>query len=357
MKAAVACLLGVAGFSGVVAAEERPLICFGNEPSWSVDLTEPGVARFATPDQEAVTYRGQATRHAFLPETLWRGSPAAGRDLVVWLQDSTCTDNMSGTQLPVTARASTPDGRFLSGCCRVPAKAAAAGAAVGLEGAAWRLTELPGAQSAALAKLARPVTLRFESGRLTGFAGCNSFSGGYRLEGGQLVIGQLASTQMACPEPGSSIETAFHKALSGTLRYAVDGDHLSATNASGDTLHFRREPPPQLAGVDWKVTSFNNGRQAVVGVLGDSNLTLSFEDGKVTGSAGCNSFHGTYATEGSRLQLGPLATTRRACEEPLMTQEREFLAALTSAVSWSIDGNVLDMHRADGERAIWAVSE
>jgi heat shock protein HslJ len=40
-----------------------------------------------------------------------------------------------------------------------------------------------------------------------------------------------------------------------------------------------------------------------------------------------------------------------------MTQEREFLAALASAVTWSIDGNVLDMHRADGERAIWAVAE
>ncbi len=74
MRAAVACLLGVAGFSGVVAAEEQPLICFGNEPSWSVDLTEPGVARFATPDQEAVTYRGQATRHAFLPETSYPGA-------------------------------------------------------------------------------------------------------------------------------------------------------------------------------------------------------------------------------------------------------------------------------------------
>jgi heat shock protein HslJ len=40
-----------------------------------------------------------------------------------------------------------------------------------------------------------------------------------------------------------------------------------------------------------------------------------------------------------------------------MTQEKQFLAALTSAVTWSIEGNVLDMHRADGERAIWAVSK
>jgi len=216
---------------------------------------------------------------------------------------------------------------------------------------------LPGTQSAALAKLDRPVTVRFESGRLSGFAGCNNFSGSYTLEGDQLKIGPVASTQMACPEPGSSVETAFHKALSGTLRYSVDGDALQATTAAGDTLRFQREPPPQLAGVTWKVTSFNNNRHAVVGVLGESSLTMSFKDGKVSGSAGCNNFHGTYATEGGKLQLGPLGTTRRACEEPLMTQEREFLAALASATTWSIDGNVLDMHRADGERAIWAVAD
>jgi len=264
---------------------------------------------------------------------------------------------MSGTKLPVTARVSTPDGRFLSGCCRVPAQAAGGSAPARLDGAAWRLTELSGVQSAALAKLDRPVALRLESGRLSGFAGCNNFSGSYALTGDQLKIGPVASTQMACPEPGSSIESAFHKALSGTLRYAVDGDHLTATTASGDTLRFQREPPPQLAGVNWKVTSFNNNRHAVVGVLGESSITMSFKDGQVAGSAGCNNFHGKYSTEGSKLQVGPLATTRRACEESLMTQEREFLAALASAVTWSIDGNVLDMHRADGERAIWAVTK
>jgi heat shock protein HslJ len=227
----------------------------------------------------------------------------------------------------------------------------------GLEGGTWRLEELPGAQPAALAALKRPVTMRLESGRLSGFAGCNNFTGSYSLDGSQLKIGPVASTQMACPEPGSSIESAFHKALSGSLSIAVDGDHLTATTASGDTLRFRQEPPPQLAGVEWKVTSFNNNRHAVVGVLGESSISLSFRDGEVAGSAGCNRFHGKYSTEGNKLQVGPLATTRRACEEPLMSQEREFLAALASAVTWSIDGNVLDMHRADGERAIWAIAE
>jgi putative lipoprotein len=85
-------------------------------------------------------------------------------------------------------------------------------------------------------------------------------------------------------------------------------------------------------------------------------ITLSFGAGEVSGNAGCNAFRASYTTEGPRIRLGPAATTRRACEEALMTQERLFLAALASAVTWSIDGNVLDMHRADSERAIWAVA-
>ena len=357
MKSSATWLLCMIGLSGAAAADEAsPLICFGNEPSWSVDLTETGVARYSTPDQSPVPYKGKATRHAFLKESVWRGSGASG-DLVVWMQDKTCSDGMSDTQHPVTARVSLPDGRFLSGCCRVPARNAAAVAPVPLEGTAWQLEEIGGPKPVSAQGLARPVTLRFESGRLSGYSGCNNFSGGYRIEDGRLAVGPVASTQMACPEPGASIERAFHQALAGTLQYSIDGDALTLASASGATLRFGRQPPPRLAGVKWKVTSFNNGRQAVVGVVGDSRLEISFDDGKVSGDAGCNTFHGNYTSGDGTVAIGPLATSRRACEEPLMTQEREFLAALASAVKWSIDGNALDMHRADGERAIWAVAE
>src|SRR5215510_5562882 len=40
-----------------------------------------------------------------------------------------------------------------------------------------------------------------------------------------------------------------------------------------------------------------------------------------------------------------------------MTQEREFLKALESAVRWNVQGGRLDMHRADGERALDATPE
>lgn len=338
----------------VAIAGEQPLICFGNEPSWSVHLTEPGVARFATPDSDPVAYRGAATRHEILRETLWRGSPAAGRDLVVWLQEVACSDGMSETKHPVTARVSSPDGRFLSGCCRSAEAVPAVTSDRALEGATWQLT---GDNPKGLAQLARPVTVRFEAGRVHGFSGCNSLSGGYRLDGEHLKLEAMAGTMMACPEPAMSIENAFHGVFSGTLRYAVEGDELTVSTAGGETLRFARVAPPKLAGSNWKVTSYNNNRQAVVGVIGDPEITLSFSDDTVSGSAGCNTFRASYTVEGSGIRFGPAVTTRRACKAELMTQESLFLAALASAVTWSIDGNVLDMHRADSERAIWAVAK
>lgn len=58
--------------------------------------------------------------------------------------------------------------------------------------------------------------------------------------------------------------------------------------------------------------------------------------------------------EGNALRIGPLATTRDACEDPVMAQEREFIRALESAASWEIARGVLAVHRADGERVLWA---
>lgn len=99
----------------------------------------------------------------------------------------------------------------------------------------------------------------------------------------------------------------------------------------------------------------NNGRSAVVGPHVGTTLTVRFEDGTVSGDAGCNRFHGTYARDGAQLRVdAAMATTRKHCPDEIMQQEREFLAALQSAVTWAIDRGMLDMHRADGERALIA---
>ena len=340
-------------------AAEPQLICFGNEPSWSLQFSERGRARLMLPDQKPAEYRGRETRLDALKERSWRGKPASGKggDVVAFLRESACSDGMSDTKHPLTARVSLPDGRLLAGCCRIPVSSnAASPASLTIEGPTWQLTDLGGQSPGVAGTAMRPVTARFEGGRVSGFSGCNQYMGGYTLDRDSVVIDSLAGTMMACPEPQMALEKAVLGALTGTLRYAITGDRLTLTPASGAPLAFQAEPAPALEGVNWGVTGFNNGRQAVVSPVLGTTLTMIFDKGLVHGSSGCDTYRAAYTSEGNHLSIGPAVTTRKTCSaEGVMQQEREFLAALESVKVWAISGGMLDVHRADGERVLNAI--
>ena len=58
---------------------------------------------------------------------------------------------------------------------------------------------------------------------------------------------------------------------------------------SGNMI-FSPVAPPSLTRVTWRVTGVNNGREAVVSVLPETQLTAVFgEDGRVSGDTGCDS--------------------------------------------------------------------
>jgi heat shock protein HslJ len=343
----VAVLLALVATTAPVAAQETPLVCFGTEPFWRLGLVEPGEARFSTVDSSEVTFRGAAQALAHRGETVWRGAGADGGELVAFLREEACSDQMSDAVHPFTINVSLPDGRHLAGCCRRQGEQA------GLEGAEWRLTELAG--EALPAGRQQAVSVRFTEGRVQGFTGCNQFNGPYTLEGERFTLGNLGVTQMACPEPAMSLERGFLDAFSGAFNLAVVGDTLTLDPPEGGApLVFARQAAPALAGVEWEVTGFNNGRQAVVGLLPDTRITLQFDDGLVSGSSGCNRFSGSFSSGEGTLTIGMLRLTRMACESEVMEQEQQFLAALQSATTWAIVRGMLDMHRADGERALTA---
>ena len=334
--------------------QEQPLICFGNEPSWRLDLPGTGQARFSTPDGAAVDYVGAVNTLTHRGEAVWRGRPAdaPGGELVAFLREGPCSDQMSDTSHPYSVNVSLPDGRHLAGCCRL---SEAPAAAAGLEQGPWLLAELAGVSLPA-GQGRNAVTVSFEAGRVHGFSGCNQFMGSYRLDGGRLALGPIGGTMMACPGPAMALERAFLDAFSGVLQVAVSDDGLVLTPVNGrDALRFQRAAPPRLEGVRWEVTGYNNGRQAVVGPKLGTRLTLMFKDGQVSGSSGCNRFHGSFKVDGKMLAIGSLATTRMACEEAVMAQEQEFLRALQSAETWAIVRGMLDVHRGDGERVLMAI--
>lgn len=344
--------------SPAAAGEPVPLMCFGNEPSWGLALEHPGEARLDRPDAAPVQFRGAAADVPFAAERIWRGrAETGGGELVAFLREAPCSDGMSDVQHPVTVRVSLPDGSVLAGCCRVlgTGGAGAPPAPAALEGATWRLASLPGHDAAFLAAVPDGVTVRFAAGALQVFAGCNRLRGGYTIDGDRVTFGPMAGTLMACPPPLGDVENAVAHALTGTQRFTVAGDALTLVPDTGGALTFAKLPPPRLDGTSWTVTGFNNGRQAVVSPLTGTTLTLAFRDGRVSGFAGCNDFHGTYTRDGDRLTIGRLATTRKACAgEGVMAQEQQLVAALESVTTWAIDHGMLDLHRGDGERALTA---
>lgn len=206
------------------------------------------------------------------------------------------------------------------------------------------------------------VTALFENGELGGSAGCNRYFGGYQLDGEEINIGPLASTQMFCGQPEGIMDQEFQYlgAMQRAASYRITDDQLELLDAAGETVvTFKAAEPVSLEDHPWEIISYNNGKEAVVSVVIGTQLTAEFTEGTVTGSAGCNNYNAAYELEGEDgISIGPAAATRKLCPEPegIMEQEAQFLAALQSAVEYRIDGDRVDMFDDSGARALTMVA-
>jgi heat shock protein HslJ len=86
----------------------------------------------------------------------------------------------------------------------------------------------------------------------------------------------------------------------------------------------------------WRLANMTAGNSPMP-MLPSEELTLEFADGRVAGSGGCNRFMGGYETTGQNLSIGPLASTFKACEEPIMSQEMNYLQALQGAQRYELN--------------------
>jgi heat shock protein HslJ len=85
-------------------------------------------------------------------------------------------------------------------------------------------------------------------------------------------------------------------------------------------------------------------------VLADNEaVSLQFEQGRVSGSDGCNRFNGPYLSRGASLTIGPpLAATQMACPPPVMQQAARFNQALAATRFFRRDGANLRLLGTDG---------
>ncbi len=221
-------------------------------------------------------------------------------------------------------------------------------------GTGWLLESLNGAPPVP----DTPVTLNFDADSFYGNDGCNQYRGSYQVNGDRITINDsIASTMMACPEPIMQQAMAYYEALKQAASFKIAGQQLTLLNGNGEVVATFVAQNRALSGTTWTVTGYNNGKQAVVSVLSGSTLTIIFgEDGRLSGSAGCNTYMTSYEVSDQSLRIGQIASTRMLCNEPdgVMEQETQFLQALGTAVTYRIDGERLELRTSDGALAVTA---
>jgi heat shock protein HslJ len=90
--------------------------------------------------------------------------------------------------------------------------------------------------------------------------------------------------------------------------------------------------PTDLEGPEWLLVELGRGQPLPDG----PKITFNFQQDKVSGSAGCNSyFAGVIAATPGGFSFNGMGATRKACSEPVMDLERRYLKALAGASRYS----------------------
>jgi heat shock protein HslJ len=191
----------------------------------------------------------------------------------------------------------------------------------------------------------------FETDEAHGTSGCNLYGMEYEAEtDGSIAFEGGAMTEMACDEPRMALEAAFMDAMGAVTAFRIDGDRLELTGGPTPLTFVEEVPmgPLALEGTAWTLDSIGHDG-AVSSVLAGSEVTLRLEEGVANGSAGCNTFNGDYESSGDTLTFGPLASTKMACEQGVMDQEAQVLAALGEVTSWSVEEDRLTLSGEGGD--------
>jgi heat shock protein HslJ len=212
-----------------------------------------------------------------------------------------------------------------------------------LEGTDWVLRSFQQDGALVVVPADQYADAEFRSQRVSGFSGCNTFDALYRAGGRTLLISEPAVTFMACTDEANAFEAAYLAALQESRFYSERRGTLTIFSADGATiLVFDAAPRNPVLG-NWVVDAFAAADGTVTEPLDDTPLTAVFGIATVGGSAGCNTFTGTYGTNGTVLRIGRLATTRIACADDVMAQETAFLAAMEGAALVDRRGTTLTL--------------
>ncbi|MDX2077051.1 MAG: META domain-containing protein [bacterium] len=188
---------------------------------------------------------------------------------------------------------------------------------------------------------------------VNGNAGCNTYRTSYTisdLNEKAITFSMPMSTMMACVNDAHmEQELIYLQALQTVTSYELSPDQL-ILNYEGGQLIFMELRLASLANTEWQLVQYGT-TDALIDVVGDTPITLKFEDEEtVSGSGGCNSYGGIYSIWEGDISFSNVFSTEMACMiEGVMEQESHYLQALSTASTipvMSVSRLVIDYGRS-----------
>ena len=93
-------------------------------------------------------------------------------------------------------------------------------------------------------------------------------------------------------------------------------------------------PPASLERTVWRIALINGAE-----IPASQGALVSFGDGRMSGTVGCNRLGSDYTFADGKLGFGPVMSTRMACQEPLTSQEFAFVSLLGASPMTSFNDN------------------
>lgn len=219
----------------------------------------------------------------------------------------------------------------------------------------WTLKTINGeAASDAFKSTIPTLQLNFAENRISGNGGCNTYGGNFNLnDKNEFSAPNMIATMKACLQENK--EPQYFAALStanAVLALVNNDKELTFTKNKRILLEFEKSEitvnnnrisATQLSG-SWILSSIEGGD--INTLFSGNKPTMEIaEDSKVTGYAGCNSYHTSYTLEGSIIKFAPAAATKMAC--PSLKGEEMFITLLASPLQVSTTGEKLSFYKKD----------
>ncbi|WP_246125952.1 META domain-containing protein [Bizionia myxarmorum] len=195
--------------------------------------------------------------------------------------------------------------------------------------------------------------------RVSGFSGCNTFMGTYKLEdGNRISFSELGSTRMACPD--SKIDEAAILSVFETAdNFRITNNTLELNKAKMTPLAIFKKSEMHdnpITEKYWKLKILG-GKEVKMADNQEREIyfMLKTNESQVTGFAGCNQITGAYTLEdGNRIRFSNMGITLKACPD-VVVDESQFLKVFELADNYTITDDVLSLNVA--KRAPLAVFE